>query len=146
MMRRHRIVDSVLLGAVVAAAAVVTAGCSSSVASPATPSASTTTESFDGSLAQSGTGTHPFTVSARGMVTISLTAVSPLTTMALGVGLGTWDGTTCSSQFADNKDARAGATALTGTAAAGSYCIRVYDSGNIPADWSVAYSIDVVHP
>ena len=146
MTRRHRIVDFVLLGAAVAAAAAVAAGCSSSVASPATPSPSTTAESFDGSLVQSGTATHPFTVSARGTVTISLTAVSPLTTMALGVGLGTWDGTTCSSPFADNKDARAGATALTGTAAAGSYCIRVYDSGNIPADWSVAYSIDVVHP
>jgi hypothetical protein len=146
-MRRPTMLDSALLGVVVAATAVALSGCdSSATTSPTSPSASTTTESFSGSLAQSGSAAHSFTVAAKGTVTVSLTAVSPLTTMSLGVALGTWDGTTCGTSVAENKDARSGSTALTGTAATGNYCVRVFDSGNIPSDWSVSYSIDVVHP
>jgi hypothetical protein len=138
----HRTAFSVIAVAVLAAAA----GCTSSTTSPTTASPATTTQTFTGTLAQSGSATNAFTVSATGTVTISLTSVSPLTTMSLGVGIGTWDGTTCGSSMSSNTDARVGKTALTGTANAGSYCVRVYDSGNIPADWSVSYTVEVVHP
>jgi hypothetical protein len=97
-------------------------------------------------FAQSGTSVHAFAVSATGTVTITLTSVSPLSTMSLGVGVGTWDGSTCGTSFSSNTDARTGATALTGTATKGDYCVRVYDSGNVPADWSVSYTVEVVHP
>jgi len=79
-------------------------------------------------------------------VTVRLTSVAPLSTMSLGVGIGAWDGTTCGTSMSTNADARSGATALTGTAAAGSYCVRVYDSGNVPTDWTVEYIIEVAHP
>jgi hypothetical protein len=32
------------------------------------------------------------------------------------------------------------------TAAAGSYCVRVFDAGNIPAETPVTYSVEVTHP
>jgi hypothetical protein len=41
---------------------------------------------------------------------------------------------------------RAGVTALNGTATAGNYCVTVYDSGNVPDDWTVSFSVQVVHP
>jgi hypothetical protein len=66
--------------------------------------------------------------------------------MALGVRITTWDGTNCSTSIAQNANARSGSTALTGTANAGNYCVQIYDSGNIPADWTVEYTVDVVHP
>jgi len=124
----------------------LTAGACDDDVTPTTPTVTTTTEAFSGTLAQSGTASHSFNVSATGTVTISLTSLSPLTTMSIGLGIGSWDGSTCSAAMSKNDNARAGSTALTGTAIAGNYCVRVYDSGNIPADWTVTYEVSVVHP
>jgi hypothetical protein len=66
--------------------------------------------------------------------------------MAMGVGIGTWDGTTCGTSVSKNDNSRSGSTALTGTAAAGNYCVIVYDSGNILEGTEVSYTIDVTHP
>ena len=125
-----------------------TAGCgndsSSTTTSPTSPTTSTT--SFEGSFVQAGSVAHTFAVATTGTVTIKLTSVNPLTTMALGVSLTTSDGTTCGTVIAQNTNGRAGTTALSGTATNGNYCVKVYDSGNVPADWTVSYKVDVVHP
>jgi len=81
-----------------------------------------------------------------GPVEIELTTVAPLATLALGVGIGTWNDTSCVSTIAQNDNARSGVVALRGTAAAGNYCIRVYDSGNVPEATAVTYTVQVVHP
>ena len=47
--------------------------------------------------------------------------------------------------IAQNPNARLGATALTGTASSGNYCVKIYDSGNVPAGWTVSYTVQVVH-
>jgi hypothetical protein len=96
---------------------------------------------------QLGTTGFPFTVSASGGLTIGLTSVAPLATLALGVGLDTYDGTMCSTTaIAKNDNARASTTALAGTATPGSYCVAVYDSGNISAGGQVSFTVQVVHP
>jgi len=133
------------------ALAMIAAGCASDAASSSSTSATTsptapaTTESFSGSLVQLGSASNPFIVAATGTVTIGLTDIGPLTTMALGVGIGTWNGTTCSSALTKNDNARAGATALSGTATAGNYCVTVYDSGNIPDGQTVTFTVSVAH-
>jgi hypothetical protein len=106
----------------------------------------TTTEVFSGTLAQLGSATQVFTVSATGTVDISLTSVAPLATMALGVGVLTSDGTNCVTTITQNDNARSGASALKGTVAAGKYCLRLFDSGNIPASGSADYTVQIVHP
>ncbi len=121
-------------------------GCGSSGTSTTTPSPTLTTDSYSDTVAQLGAAIHPFTVAATGSVQIKLTSVAPLATLALGVGIATWDGANCVAVIAKNDNARSGVVALTGTATAGNYCIRVYDSGNIPDASSVTFSIDVVHP
>jgi hypothetical protein len=131
----------------VAAALAAAAGCGSTA--PTAPSATapaTTTDSFTGSVAQLGSENHVFAVAANGTVTISLTAVSPLASMSLGVAVSTSDGTNCLVQISQNADARTGTAALTGLAATGNYCVRVYDSGNIQPSTSVSYTVQVVHP
>ena len=124
------------------------AGCSSTT--PTTPcssdAASTTTDSFSGTLGQQGSSTNPFTITTTGAVQIQLTSIAPLATMAVGVSVNSWDGTTCGTAIAQNDNARSGATALSGTATAGSYCVKVYDSGNVPDTWSVSYTVQVTHP
>jgi hypothetical protein len=116
-----------------------------STASPTTPTPVTTTETFSGSFPQLGSAVHTFTVAANGTMTLTVTSVAPLTTMAIGVGIGSWDGTTC-NVISKNDNARPGVTALTGTAVAGNFCSKVYDSGNVPDGWTVTYTIQVVHP
>lgn len=143
-MRRFVIRHSLL--AALLAVSVLAAACGGTPTSPTTSTPPTMTDSFTGSFASTGGVDHSFTVSLSGRVTITLTSVSPLSTMALGVGIGTWNGTSC-SVITKNDNAKSGSTALTGTeATAGTYCIRVYDSGNVPAAWTVTYSVDVVHP
>ena len=124
------------------------AACGSSSSGTSTsPTPVTTTESFTSTLDQSGSVTNGFTVSAAGTVQVKLTDVEPLTTMALGVAVTTVvSGTVCSSDIAQNTNAKSGTTALSGTAAVGSYCVRVFDAGNIPLETTVTYSVDVTQP
>jgi hypothetical protein len=122
------------------------AGCSATTA-PTTPtSPATTTETFSGTIAQLGSATQVFTVSATGTVDITVTSVAPLATMAVGVAVQTSDGTSCSNTITQNDNARSGATALKGTVAAGKYCVRLYDSGNIPAEGSADFTVQIIHP
>ena len=109
------------------------------------PSAETTTEAFAGGLWQSGSVVHAFAVVATGTITVGLTSVAPLSTMSLGVAIGTWDGATCTA-MTTVTDARAGETALKGAAAVGNYCVKIFDSGNVPSNTRVTYKAEVVHP
>lgn len=149
-MRRSTIIGKLLLPRaaviIVTAAIAATAGCGSDSSTATTPTPATTTETFAGTVDHLGTAGHAFTVGTTGPVTITLTAVGPLTTMSMGIGIGTWDGTTCYASSTKNDNARTGVTALTGTANAGSYCVNVFDSGNVPEEWQVSYEVQVVHP
>ena len=135
-----------LLAAALAAVSACGGTTASTPTTPTSPSTTSTTDTFSGTLAQSGTGSYVFAVAANGTVTISLTSVAPLSTMSLGVAVMTSDGTNCLNTISQTTDARSGSVALTGTAATGNYCVRVYDSGNIPSATDVSYSVQVVHP
>jgi hypothetical protein len=62
--------------------------------------------------------------------------------------VGTWnaDTSTCTAANIRNDNARANTTALTGTSTTGSFCVNIYDSGNLPSTWTVAYTLQVTHP
>jgi hypothetical protein len=121
------------------------AGCKDPYA-PLTPTPATKTETFSGSFGQNGSVVHSFPVSAYGPITITLNSVGPLATMGLGVSLATWDGSNCGIGLITNVNGKAGSDVLTGSVYAGNYCIRMYDSGNLPADWTATYSVSVLHP
>jgi hypothetical protein len=116
------------------------------VSTPTTPTTPVSTDTFSGTLDRQGTSVNPFTVAATGTVTITLMNVQPVPTMALGVAIGTWDGTNCTALTPKNDNARAGFVGLSGTAGAGSYCVDVYDSGNVPPNFAVTYAVQVAHP
>jgi hypothetical protein len=75
------------------------------------------------------------------------TSVTPTSVAALGMGVGAWDATTstCGLNQSQNDAAKSGSTAISGTAAAGNYCIRVYDGGNIPEGVTASYTLQVQH-
>ena len=122
------------------------AACSSSdpASTVTTPTATTITETFPGTVQVSGVSFSPFNVSQPGTVNVTLTAAGPPSTIWMGVGIGTPSATTCAVIQADTTVTPAGATAqLSGTLSAGSYCVQVYDVGNQAAP--VTYSVTVAH-
>ena len=121
-------------------------GNSSSLPTTTTPTASLVTDTFSGSITQNGTAIYPFSVtSSGGTLLAGFTSIAPATVTALGMGVGAWDGTTCSLNQSQNDAARSGNTALNGTAQAGNYCIRVYDGGNIQEGVTATYTLQVQH-
>ncbi|MCX6538615.1 MAG: hypothetical protein NT151_06760 [Acidobacteria bacterium] len=141
-----------VVGILTMAVSVLSAACGGGTTAAALTTAATltaptpvsTTETYSGTLAQTGVDTYPFAATVTGAMTIGLTAVGPLATLSIGVGIGTWDGTTC-TLIAKNDNSKAGLVALSGTAVAGNFCVQVYDSGNIPDSTSVTYTVQVVH-
>jgi hypothetical protein len=140
--------------------AVVGAACSDSPTSPTTSTSTSTTVSFTteppftGTLALSATSAKNFTVNLAGTVSITLASVLvagiPVPTAALALGLGTWDGTTCTvttsvtttpaltAQLTATLTASA-ATAPTG----GDRCVRITDVNNLGP---LVFTIRIVHP
>ena len=111
-----------------------------------TPTAPTTTpvektETFAGTLTPSGSAIHQFSAGV-GKVTSTLVTVGPDSALAIGFGVGTWDGTGC-TLIIQNDTATQG-TYLIGTATTTiSLCLKTWDVGNVAE--SATYSLSVVH-
>jgi hypothetical protein len=73
-----------------------------------------------------------------------LTDLQPVDTVTIGFSIGTTIGTICQATLAN--DAATKGFSFTATAAtAGTYCVRMYDVGNVTADTPVNYTVTVVH-
>lgn len=104
-------------------------------------------ESFGGTIEQLGTSVHLFSIAGRNDTEISITSLEPLSTLTVGLGVGTSDdgGATC-ALLAQDRSVRVGETLLVSSLAIGDYCVAVFDVGNIFPDQTVTYAIDVLHP
>jgi hypothetical protein len=124
-------------------------GSSNTSAIPA-PSGTVVTDTFTGTVALPVAGvlqvdSHNFTVTVAGGVSITLTAAGPPATITMGLGVGNpaADGT-CSFLSGGTTQTPAGSTAqLSGTLAAGTYCVAVGDIGN--ALQPISYTVTVAH-
>lgn len=118
------------------------AACKDDPVAPTEPPASTT-ETFTGTLARDQAKVHSFPVPTTGTVTLTLTGIEPVDeAITLALAIGTWNGTAC-TVLAENKNAKLG-TFVTGTALAGTFCVRLSDAGTIPE--SITYTLQVIHP
>ena len=99
------------------------------------------TETFMGIVVPGGAaGTHQFTASKSGEITVTVTNVNPTYNGFLSVA---WLGSGCNGLIQENDFATVGRTAISGPINKGSYCIAVIDPGFIVAE---AYTITVSHP
>jgi hypothetical protein len=75
-----------------------------------------------------------------------MTVNQPDPALLIGFGIGSWDTTTstCGPLLAWNNSATAGVS-ITGNALAGSFCVQVYDIGNLAAGAQTNYTITVTH-
>ena len=120
---------------------------SPTVTTPTTPVVAVT-ENYTGSIERGGSAIHPFAVQSSGYtVLVGYLTIAPSSVTALGMGIGSWDGptATCGLNQTQNDAAKAGSTAISATAPAGNFCIRVYDGGNIPEGVTASYTLQVQH-
>lgn len=137
----------------VAALVAVASGACDSGNTPATPTnptpAPTISETFAGAVGQNGAVSFTFTTKAAGTATARLTVVNPDITIAIGLSLGTWDGTTCQIVVA-NDNALVGAALAGSVGGAGTLCARIYDVGRIPGPnptpFQLTFEFIVIHP
>jgi hypothetical protein len=126
------------------------AGCTNNNSNTGTstgPTPIVATETFSGSITQGATDIHNFTVANSGYNLLAgFTSIGPSTITALGVGIGSYDPTsaTCGLNQIQNVGG-IGATAITTTAPSGTFCVRVYDGGNVPAGTTATYTVQVQH-
>jgi len=105
--------------------------------------ASTSTETFGGTVGVQGSSRSTFAVAQQGTVTVTLSALSP--SVAMGLGIGTPNGSTACAMTSSTTTALPGSTPqLTVTEPPGNYCVSVYDVGNVTG--TVTYSVIVAHP
>jgi hypothetical protein len=131
----HRFATGLLVTALAAAA--ILGGCTNP-----TSSSNTITDTFSGTVAATGFDTHSFTVTNSGNVDVTLTGLLPQATITVGFGIGQPSATGC-SLLSYSESARVGSV-LSGTISPGSYCVSVYDIGNIQG--SDSYTLTVTHP
>lgn len=108
-----------------------------------TPTPTRTDLFFNSQLMRGGSSSRSFTTPATGEVKVFFSSLIPDTDAVISLGLGAFDGTTCT--ISTTVSVKGGATdaVLTTTLAAGTYCIRLWDPGVLTRtnDFSVTLNI-----
>jgi hypothetical protein len=100
------------------------------------------TDTFAGTLVAKASDGHLITVAKDGNLDVTLTSLIPTTTITVGLGVGQPVAEGC-SLLIYNEGAKAG-TILSGSVGPGTYCVIVYDVGNVTGP--LTYTVSVVHP
>jgi hypothetical protein len=90
------------------------------------------TSTFTGTVTTGGAAGFPFTVVNPGDINVSITELAPLSTITMGIGLGSWDaaGSTCTPQRSTNT-ATLNVVFAASPSAPGEYCVGIFDTGNV---------------
>jgi hypothetical protein len=138
--------------AAVLGAALAASACSdntlSQLASASNTPANPQTEVFTGTLSQNGAFQHIFTTTTLGAVTVSISNLSPNSSQIVGLSLGVWTGSQCSTSpqtgGAANDTSTTGSSITLNATAAGNLCARLYDVGFVTTP--VLYTLTITHP
>ena len=96
---------------------------------------------FEGSVAHEGVSAHSFTIQREGSVEVTLTDLRPAPNTKVGLGLGT-PTPTGNCALVEAMDSTQVSGRITGTLRKGTYCVAVYDSGDVAAD-PLDYTVSV---
>jgi hypothetical protein len=111
------------------AAAAALSSCGGDTTTTATPT--TVIDTFNGTLQALGSVQFPFTVNTAGVVSATLTTLNPQSTITVGFGLGQPSAGVCNLISGAYSEASKVGTPISGTINAGSYCVVLYDIGNV---------------
>jgi hypothetical protein len=110
---------------------------------PTEPTRPTVTETFDGRVTVNGARTHVFAATGSGRIDVTLTTLGPDSTARVGLTLGTVNTLGACQVVIFNDNATQGTQVAGNASAAGSFCVRVHDVGQLTAP--VDYTVTVVH-
>jgi hypothetical protein len=113
------------------------------IAPSSNASATAITETFGSNLAVQGTSSRSFSVAKAGTVSITLTTLTTAAQVGLGLGIPRSDATGC-LLYTSLNTAAGTAAQITSTAETGTYCVEVYDVGNLTG--AVSFSGTIAHP
>jgi hypothetical protein len=131
--------------AALVALAFVGSACDNGPETPVIPTPPTVTETFTGTITLNGSVTHPFTTSAVGVASATITAIDPAGSF-IGFQMGTWSGAVCTAVLSNDAGTlNSVLTAATQTTLT-PLCIRVHDPNGTLVDKTVTYTVSVVHP
>ena len=141
------ILGLILFGSACSHSSTSTSPSGSSSTSTTAAAAPTVSESFTGTLPVGGFKFFSFNIAANGTVNVTLNSVSGAgipSTVQVGLGIGTPSGIDCSTTTTVTAGVTAAAPQTTGTFGPGTFCVRVYDVGNLfgPAN----FNITIAHP
>ena len=120
----------------------------SQLAAASTTTTNPQTQIFTGTLSQNGAFQFIFTITTLGAVTVSINSLSPTTSQIVGLSLGVWNGSQCSTSpqtgGASNDTATTGSSITLNATAGGNLCARLYDVGFVTTP--VLYTLTITHP
>ena len=121
------------------------AGCDDATTATSPTVTSPVTETFNGQFIPGGTAARAFTAASSGTVSITLTQVGPPAdaVVGLGVGIPQPSGTGCLLTQVVQTGASS-SPQLTVSVDAGTYCVRLHDTGTLAAP--VSFSVTIVRP
>lgn len=147
-MHRFRTPKVLLLGLAILAMTACSDNTLSQLAAASQTTVPPSTDVFTGTLSKNGAFTHIFTTSTLGAVTVTIINLAPDTSQIVGLSLGVWNGTACSTSPATGGSASdvatSGSTITLNATAAGNLCARLYDVGFITTP--VLYTLQITHP
>ena len=104
--------------------ALTAAACGSSTAPTTTPAATTITDTYSGEIKPNNGQTWSFVTSQSGVITATITALAPDSTLVVGLALGTWNGTSCQVVLVNDK-ATLNSSLFGQASSSGNLCVRV---------------------
>jgi len=106
----------------------------------------TVTETFSGTLAAQVSSVFVFSVTQSGTIAVTLTSLSPTTTVpvALGIGTSTVGATTCTTTSSTPTATAGSSPQITIDGQPGAYCIVIHNVGSVTT--ASTFTITVVHP
>jgi hypothetical protein len=99
---------------------------------PTAPTYELKTSTFGGTVDTGGIVAFPVTVVNPGDISVSITALAPVSTITMGLAVGLWDAalTTCTQQLSTSS-ATLNVVYAASPAAPGEYCVGIFDTGNV---------------
>jgi hypothetical protein len=125
--------------------ALAAAGCDDASTATSPTVTSPVTETFSGQFFPGGSAARAFTAASAGTVSITLTQIGPPADAVVGLGVGIPQSTGTGCLLTQTIQTGASSSPqLTVSVDAGTYCVRLYDTGTLAA--TVAFSVTIVRP
>ena len=139
-------VQRAVAGLLILSAAGVSTACGDEPGIGVTPVETTRNISFSTTIQSGGFAWRSFQLERAGKVTVQYVSIAPQADLVMRLSLGTFDGTNCTATTTLDTPPQATGPQITSDVAAGNYCVRINDIGNVSQIAVFAIAIAITTP